>query len=210
VVEQLLLKIMKGEDGASVTLNKVFENSLLPTTEEFNKARIRKELGNPPGKPTDSLGDQVTWEQLLSTYDGASPLWIISNDNDYSSKVNKTRFLNSYLFNEIKKKLQNEPTIYIFETLAGGISHYSENRPEPVEHLPAKEELEKIAEKEIRPLQIYSALSGFPEPVICHKCSSGEGFIGPVPKPSRYGGWTYQWICKACGELHDFGEPYDE
>lgn len=209
-VEHLLLKVMNGKDGASVSLNKIFSTAISPSDEELTKARIRKELGNPPGKPVDSLGDQVSWEQLLATYDGKEPIWIISADNDYSSKVNNSRYLNAYLFEELKNKIGKDPVVHIFESLAEGIEHYSENRPQPVENLPPKEELKVIAANELKTRKEWGMSHGFPEPIACFKCGEKQGFNGPVPKPSQYGGWTYQWLCNACHQWNDFGESYDE
>lgn len=209
-VEHLLLKVMRSEDGASVSLETILSNALPPSNDDLNNARLRKELGNPPGKPTDSLGDQVSWEQLLAAYKGEEPLWIISADNDYSSKVNNSRYLNSYLFEELKKKLGKAPDIFIFESLAEGIEHYSENRKKPVENLPPKEELREIAANELKERKEYGMTRGFPDPIACFKCGEKKGFNGPVPKPSQYGGWTYQWLCNACHQWNDFGEPYNE
>ncbi|MEW8509135.1 MAG: hypothetical protein AB2598_20835 [Candidatus Thiodiazotropha sp.] len=209
-VELLLSKIMKGEDGASATLNAIFSSAYTPSEGELNNARLRKELGNPPGKPADAVGDQISWEQLLSAYGGEHPLWIISSDNDYSSKVNSKRYLNAYLYEELKKQIGKEPEVYVFETLAEGIEHYSEHRKTPVENLPTKEELKKIAAKELMERKEWGFSHGFPEPIVCFKCGEKKGFRGPVPKPSQYGGWTYQWLCNACHQWNDFGESYED
>lgn len=47
-----------------------------------DKARARKELGNPPGKP-NSLGDAVNWEWLLESIPKGESLVIISSDGDF-------------------------------------------------------------------------------------------------------------------------------
>lgn len=210
VTEHLLNKIMKSEDAASISLAKLFEAATQPTDDNKLKAKNRKEVGNPPGKATDPVGDELSWEQLLETYNGESPLWIVSADNDYSSSVNKKRFLNAFLFNEIKQKIGKEPIIHVFDSLAEGIEHFSENKPEPVANLPSKEELKEIALSEVKQRKEWGMSHGFPDPIACHKCGAKEGFNGPTPKPSQYGSWTYQWNCNACHEWNDFGEPYDE
>lgn len=46
----------------------------------------RKNLGNPPGK-SDSLGDQLNWEILLSTVPNGADLHVISNDGDFESNL---------------------------------------------------------------------------------------------------------------------------
>lgn len=210
IVEKLLTSIMKGEDSASVSFAKIFRDALFPTVDELEKARLRKELGNPPGKPGDPLGDEVSWEQLLSAYTGKAPLWIISADNDYSIKIEKKRFFNAYLLEEVKRSLGKTPTIYIFESLAEGIKHFSANSGTTISNLPSDHELERIASEEKISHDKWIRHHGFPDPIACVHCSETLGFSGPIPRPSIYGGWSYQWMCNVCQEWNDFGEPYDE
>lgn len=61
---ETLRKISRSEDDVSKRLDALLDNSLKPTDDEMLRARKRKETGNPPGKPSDPLGDQITWEQL--------------------------------------------------------------------------------------------------------------------------------------------------
>lgn len=210
LAEKLLNKIMKSQDAASISLAKIFETAAQPTNDNKLKARNRKEIGNPPGKAADPVGDELSWEQLLEAYNGESPLWIISADNDYSSCINNQRFLNAFLFNEIAQKIGKEPTIYVFDSLAEGIRHFSDNNPKAIANLPSKEELVEIASSEMNQRLVWEIPHNFPEPIGCHKCGQKNGFVGPVVKPSQYGGYTYQWLCNACHEWNDFGEPYDE
>lgn len=210
LVENTISKVQKGKDAVSNTLEMVFVNSASPTIDELTKARLRKEIGNPPGKQNDPLGDQISWEQLLSQFDGNTPLWIISSDNDYSSLIDKKRFLNAYLYDELCKAAGKEVKVHIFESLAEGLKHYSDNRPEPVKELPSEDDLRQITSEEALQKVSFAHSSVFPDPIACFKCGKSAGFNGPVPKPSKYGGWTYQWMCNECGEWHDFGEPYDD
>ena len=209
VVDHLLRKVMNGEDGASLSLRELFAKAKTPTDAELHNARIRKELGNPPGKPSDPLGDQLSWEQLLSAYDGKTPLWIISVDTDYSSQVNSARYLNAFLFEEVKGKIGRKPEVYVFDSLARGIEHYSEKRAIPIERMPSKDQLREMAAKKLRDRNRSGLPRGFFIPNSCYRCGAVESFSGPVPKPSHYGGWTYQWLCNACHQWNDFGEPYD-
>lgn len=209
VTEHLLDKIMKSEDAASISLEKLFDTAIKPTQQNILNAKYRKELGNPPGKATDPVGDELSWEQLLETYNGESPLWIVSADNDYSSSINKKRFLNAFLFNELKQKISREPVIYIFDSLAEGIEHFSSKSSTPVENLPSKEELKKIASSELKQRNEWATSQVFPDPIRCYKCGEMKGLDGPVARPSIYGGWTYQWRCNVCHEWNDFGEHYD-
>jgi hypothetical protein len=52
------------------------------TDEIIRRAKLRRELGNPPGKP-DSLGDQINWEILLQEVPEGAELHVISKDGDF-------------------------------------------------------------------------------------------------------------------------------
>ena len=60
------------------------------TEESINHARLRVELGNPPGKK-GSLGDAVIWETLLAKVKKGDSLCIVSDDIDFRSPLNKDR-----------------------------------------------------------------------------------------------------------------------
>lgn len=63
------------------------EATELPRTPEIiEKARLRRDLGNPPGKK-DTLGDQINWECLLSGVENGKNLSILSRDGDFSVKI---------------------------------------------------------------------------------------------------------------------------
>jgi L-rhamnose mutarotase len=62
---EMVQKISRSEDELSKRLQKVFSDAAQPTTEQMKRAREKKELGNPPGKKGDPLGDQISWEQFL-------------------------------------------------------------------------------------------------------------------------------------------------
>jgi hypothetical protein len=83
---QTLQRISRSEDEVSKALAALFDKADTHTPEETQRARERRERGNPPGKKADPLGDQLTWEQLLSHCKGRSKLWIVSKDSDYCTK----------------------------------------------------------------------------------------------------------------------------
>jgi predicted nucleic acid-binding protein len=56
----------------------------------IDRAKARKELGNPPGK-ANSLGDAVNWEWLLESTPKGESLVIISSDGDFESELLKGR-----------------------------------------------------------------------------------------------------------------------
>ena len=210
IAQALLTQVMRSEDAASAVLSALFARQHTPTPEEVERARLRRERGNPPGKPDDPLGDQISWEQLLARYDGAAPLWIISKDNDFSSKVLKHRYFNAFLWNELADRLGRPPEVFVYDSLAEGLSHYSAHRQAPVAHLPPEEELKEIAQVEARMQPPRDPVGEEVGPGGCYKCGHRGSLHGPVPRPSVYGGWSYQWMCPGCRQWVDFGEPYDE
>lgn len=59
----------------------------LPTSSDLvAKARLRMEIGNPPGKKR-SLGDAIIWEALLEAVPSMEDLNFVSDDSDYFSKI---------------------------------------------------------------------------------------------------------------------------
>jgi hypothetical protein len=149
IVNDTLHSIMASEDNVSNELSKIFTSVHSASSEEIIAARLRKELGNPPGKPSDPLGDQLTWEQFLTKY-STQEVWIITADEDYYSEFNNQRFLNPYLYNELKTKSYiSSPKIHLFKTLADGISDYSLKRDMKIDTLPSIDELEVIRQEEV-------------------------------------------------------------
>jgi predicted nucleic acid-binding protein len=59
------------------------------TSEIIEKARVRVELGNPPGK-RGSIGDAVNWEALLA-YRPSDELFFVTDDKDFYSPLDRTR-----------------------------------------------------------------------------------------------------------------------
>ncbi|MFT4907568.1 MAG: hypothetical protein ACI978_001651 [Oleispira sp.] len=77
-------------------------------------------------------------------------MWIITADEDYYSEFNNQRFLNPYLYNELKTKSNvGAPKIHLFKTLAEGISDYSLKRDIKIDALPSIDELEMIRKEEV-------------------------------------------------------------
>src|SRR5258708_14785060 len=76
-----------------------FKNAQTET--DLTRARLRKELGQPPGKKNDPLGDQISWEQLLNRASGVDSVWIVSRDGDYTVAVGNKLFLQPPLQREI-------------------------------------------------------------------------------------------------------------
>lgn len=68
----------------------------------IDQARLRRELGKPPGK-NGSLGDQMNWEYLLAIVPNGTDLYILSKDGDYQSAFKHGK-AHQYLIDEWKRK----------------------------------------------------------------------------------------------------------
>lgn len=135
-----LKKISSSSDYVSLKLTSIFKNQIKETEEQFSKAKNRKEIGNPPGKHNDSLGDQITWEQFIDKIQVVDEAWIISNDFDYFTQYNKGIYLNAFLHSEL---LSKNPSlkVHYFCRLSDFVKNHQEN-------FIGKEVLEEINKEE--------------------------------------------------------------
>jgi hypothetical protein len=161
ITEKLIENITDNKDEVSQTLIKIFSSSQSATVEQTARARNRKELGNPPGKNNDPLGDQISWEQLLDKTDAIAELWIISNDSDYIFEFNKKCHLNSYLINELKQK-NSTIKINCFNTLSEGFTSFDKSRK--ISALPSEQELIEITSEEKKSNQLQNLFSNLTGP----------------------------------------------
>lgn len=88
-----LIKVLKAElEAGNLRADKLVENLfasatvLKRTKEDVEKARLRRELGNPPGKK-DTLGDQISWEILLRECEEKQDIHFVSRDGDFHGGV---------------------------------------------------------------------------------------------------------------------------
>jgi PIN domain len=158
LANNLLSKIQLSSDEVSIVLSPIFANAKKHTSKEMQKAKDRKELGNPPGKKNDPIGDQLNWEQILTQFEGKKHLVIISSDCDFGTEYNKIFYLNQYLRDELCKVATN-PDVYIHDSIKDGIKKYIEITNLNSEIRLTPEEAEAI-ENEERSLQSESDLSG--------------------------------------------------
>jgi len=155
---QALQRISRSEDKVSKALDAIFSNAVTHTSEEFHRARERKERGNPPGKPEDSLGDQLTWEQLLSHCKDKSKLWMITNDLDYCVKLRGKLFLNPLLYLNLAQLRQPTPEVFCFDRIDEGVRDFVRRTGVKAERLPTVEESKEIS-KELDSLPSPALLS---------------------------------------------------
>lgn len=115
LLDALIRDIHANALAADKTIKKVFEAAhfVEMTPEILCRARIRKELRNPPGKQ-DSIGDAVNWETLLDAVPKGECLYFISHDKDYQSSLASGQF-HPYLADEWKEKKEAE--VYYYKEL---------------------------------------------------------------------------------------------
>jgi hypothetical protein len=123
IFEENISDISVSKDNVSLKLKSIFQNISNASSEEITLARTRKEIGNPPGKKDDPIGDQITWEQLLNKIPMTNRIWIITNDFDFYTKFKATCYLNPFLSQELLNK-NTKIKINIFESLSDGLRHF--------------------------------------------------------------------------------------
>lgn len=140
-------QIVRGEDKASKTLAAIFDRAVAHQPDELQRARERKDRGNPPGKRNDPIGDELTWEQLLTRFKGRRRLWIISRDSDFCTVFKGERYLNEFLHHELRK-VNLDAEVFVFDSTVDGLSHFSQNSGVKVENFPSPAEVQEIKEEE--------------------------------------------------------------
>lgn len=199
--------ISNNEDLASAMLAQMFNQAVEPTVEQMIRARERRERGNPPGKRSDPLGDQISWEQFVDAAKGRAKVWIVTRDADFGVAVGKHRMVNPMLHAELAVAGVGE--VELHETLSGALRSIREAGLAAVAEVE-----EKVLEEAERQ---EDAFIPHPPHVIwpdtdwrCPSCNSMNGQTDLIPKPSQYGGWSYWTGCRRCGFTFDTGEPYDD
>lgn len=119
---------------ADIVITELFEVSETISTDDniISKARLRMELGRPPGKK-GSLGDALCWELLLDIVPSGEDIYFVSDDSDYESPLERTQ-IHPYL--EQEWSTSKESKIVFYKRLS---SFFRENFP----HIRLASELEK-------------------------------------------------------------------
>ena len=188
VLAKTVCHVAQGIDPISKSLQSILENARPHNEEQLTKARLRKELGNLPGKRNAPLGDQLAWEQLISTVKDDEDIWIVSRDADYLVGFDNQITLNPFLYEEFAK--QRRGKVYTFQDLASALQHYKTNADSKLD-LPSQEELD-LAKKEQRSLSNKS------------QCNCLDG-------PSPIGGYENRFYivrCQKCGVILGMQEDY--
>ncbi len=90
--KQIILEKIKGDIvdkklKADLVIEELFKNAKVIqfSPSLLDNAKIRYDLGNPPGK-NKSYGDAINWESLLSVVEDFDNFYFISDDKDYYSE----------------------------------------------------------------------------------------------------------------------------
>jgi PIN domain len=148
LTQDLLEQVSQSKDDVSKALTVIFSKADVPNAEELRRAKERKLLGNPPGKNNDPLGDQVSWEQILTKCKNKPSVWIITKDSDYATKYESKMFLNALLYDELTLLYQRQPEVFCFDNIADGLKHFSETTSVKAEKLPTPTETEQIKKEQ--------------------------------------------------------------
>jgi hypothetical protein len=141
--------IGRSEDDVSKRLASLFDKAVEPNSYEMAGARDRREHGNPPGEVRDPLGDQITWEQLLShcKKTRVKRIWIVSNDGDYVTKFDRCVLLNPFFARELMQACGNELEIRCFINLMKAIKDFANQPGVTAKKLPTEQRSKEIEEE---------------------------------------------------------------
>lgn len=146
------------------------KTGLIDCDDCIQKAEIRYKKGNPPGK-NNKLGDAINWECLLKSVPDGCDLYIISNDKDYKSCVDKESF-NGFLKNEWLETKKANVHFYL------ELTHFLEEHAKDIK-----------LEDEIQKNNLIDKLMFSPNFVTTHNV---------VSELSKYNGWDENQIRKIC------------
>lgn len=109
---KLIGDINKRTLKADEIIDELFKGaSVIDSSKYLEKARIRFDLGNPPGKQR-SYGDALTWTSLVSVIEDKEDLFFVSDDIDYKSPLNELLF-HPFLLEEWRENKKSDLFFYI-------------------------------------------------------------------------------------------------
>ncbi len=123
ILAQLDLDKRKGCLKADEVIKQIFDSSeCIDVTETVLKlAMARKFKGNPPGKKSETIGDQINWESILQLFPkketplnrdpSRNDLHVITSDSDWASEFDKER-PKSFLASEWEKHANGRLFLY--------------------------------------------------------------------------------------------------
>ena len=204
ILNEVLSDIAVSNDKVSKTLSPIYAKAAKPSGDDINRARLRKEIGNPPGKRADPLGDQLSWEQLLNIVPKIKRLWIVSTDKDYFTEHSKVLYLNPILFTDLIK-LNADIEVKTFNILSEALRDF--NKQEKIKAIPSNDELDIISKTEAYDLTgvtgstasiLHSVSFNTVNLSTCPNCGSPNSFMTGTTFISAFGSQGAKYICKNC------------
>lgn len=112
LIEKVTVDVSGRTLKADQKISELFDKAtLIPTTAELvAKARLRMDIGNPPGK-NGSLGDAINWEAMLEAVPANEKLYLIADDKDYFSVLDENK-AKDFLTDEWKEAKKSEIVFY--------------------------------------------------------------------------------------------------
>jgi hypothetical protein len=159
LAKDIMQRVSQSQDEVSRALAPIFATAVPHSEPELQQAKQRKERAQPPGKKAGPIGDELTWEQILSRFVGRKKLWIITKDSDYGTIYDGRGFLNQFLYDELRK-VSPDAEAFLFDDVADGIKHFADETGVKADKLPTPEQIQEIKteEKALPPLDwMYAA-----------------------------------------------------
>lgn len=212
---KILEELLNSQDDISKVLSKIAENLYENNDECIDRARLRKNLGNPPGKRNDPIGDELNWELLIEHLqtEAIEDLIIVTEDSDYAILTGGDVQLNSFLYKELNQ-IDKGLNIFCFQSLADGLKKFDELKK--IKTLPNSKELEKIRIEEAESFNRSQLLLNSLQPSsnLLHRLISQQSAYskniyefcpfcnGTTPQiPEIIDNWSMKYRCLKCGNF---------
>lgn len=113
IKQDTMEQALKGSLKADSIVKNIFRSPISTTPDIIHKAKMRMDVGNPPGK-NGSLGDAINWEVLLESVESTdilNEIHIISDDVDYRSALDESK-IDTFLASEWSSKKFSSAILY--------------------------------------------------------------------------------------------------
>lgn len=218
-----LRAVAEGTDRITKGLAPLFLSAKRETPEQLDRARLRKELGQRPGKRGDPLGDEVSWEQFVEQLEHDDHAIVVSSDGDFMHELDDGAVLQPSLDRDVRHKTKGGALVVT--KLSDLIGHLKRASPSQAGTLPSEKTLSDAAQAEAGlatagtwgPVieewlsgQLIMAgtphLAGRPssvplmfETLICPKCGNEMSRLRAEAWSSFIGVSPEPWQCRKCG-----------
>ncbi|HEV7223210.1 MAG TPA: PIN domain-containing protein [Pirellulales bacterium] len=148
--KETIEKVARSEDEVSRKLEPLFALALKATPEQLERARARRECGNPPGKCNQPLGDQITWEQILGNACGVKHFFLVAEDRDYFTEYKGKHYLNPLLHKELAAASKTSVHVRCTADLQEALREFAAVTSAPTDTIPTGARAKEI-DKEMAP-----------------------------------------------------------